>query len=214
MSADHEHGGHGEPVAASGTAPAVEADPHFSPDGQTLAFTSNRSGVDAVYTMPASGGDPTRLTWYPASSNARGWTRDGQRVLYASSRETARRRATTGCGPSSREGGPSTILPAPWGTDASYSPDGERMIVDRVARWDSEWRAYRGGQNTPLTVLNLQTLEETDIPNPRPHDRHPACLAGRHDLLPQRPRLGEQRLGLHTSLWRPAAGHALYRLRR
>ncbi|OZC03825.1 S41 family peptidase [Rubricoccus marinus] len=144
--------------------PAVEADPHFSPDGQTLAFTSNRSGVDAVYTVPASGGDPTRLTWYPASSGARGWTRDGQRVLYASSRETA----PTGYDrlwTVAASGGPSTVLPAPWGTDGSYAPDGERVIVDRVARWDSEWRAYRGGQNTPLTILDLGTLAESEIPN-------------------------------------------------
>ena len=61
--------------------PAVESDPHLSPDGQSLAFSSNRSGVWAVYVMPARGGDATRLTWYPAASYARGWTPDGSRIL-------------------------------------------------------------------------------------------------------------------------------------
>ena len=36
--------------------PAVESDPHFSPDGSTIAFTSNRSGSNAVYVVPIEGG--------------------------------------------------------------------------------------------------------------------------------------------------------------
>ncbi len=68
---------------------AVEANPHFSPDGQWLAFSSDRSGIPQVYIVPAQGGTPTRLTWYPAPSFPRGWTPDGKQVLYASSRESA-----------------------------------------------------------------------------------------------------------------------------
>ena len=155
--------------------PAVESDPHFSPDGQTIAFTSNRSGVEAVYTVPAVGGDPTRLTWYPAPSSARGWTRDGARVLYASSRETApvgyNRLWTV-----ARAGGPSERVPIPWATDGAYAPDGGRMVYDRVTRWESEWRNYRGGQNTPLTLLDLRTLDETHLPSERTVDIQPVWM--------------------------------------
>ncbi|PAP76157.1 S41 family peptidase [Rubrivirga marina] len=155
--------------------PAVESGPHFSPDGEWVAFTSDRSGVPAVYVVPAAGGDPTRLTWYPEPSEARGWTPDGARVLYASSRETApvgfNRLWTV-----SPDGGPSELLPAPWGNDGAYSPDGQRVIVDRVTRWDEEWRAYRGGQNTPLTILDLGSLAETRLPNERTTDVHPVWL--------------------------------------
>ncbi|MEM0963530.1 MAG: protease, partial [Bacteroidota bacterium] len=152
--------------------PAVESDPHLSPDGRTVAFTSNRAGIPAVYTVPLDSGDPTRLTWYPAGAEARGWTPDGDRVLYATSRETApvgyNRLWTV-----STAGGPSEMIPAPWGNDAAYSPDGERLIVDRMTRWDDEWRAYRGGQNTPLTILDLESLAETRLPNERTTDVHP-----------------------------------------
>ena len=158
--------------------PAVEADPHFSPDGRHIAFTSDRSGVDAVYVVSADGGAPTRLTWYPVASRARGWSPDGQRVLYASLRETA----PTGYDrlwTVPMDGGPSTMLPAPWGTAGSFSPDGRRLVVDRVERWDVEWRNYRGGQNTPLTVLDLGTLAETSIPNPdRTTDTQPVWMGG------------------------------------
>ncbi len=158
--------------------PAVESDPHFSPDGRWIAFSSNRSGTPQVYVVGVEGGEPTRLTWYPAGSYPRGWTRDGARVLYASSRETAPvgfdRLWTVPA-----TGGPSTMLPAPWGYDGSYAPDGRRLVVDRVTRWDWEWRSYRGGQNTPLTILDLNSLEEVRLPNERTQDRYPVWLGGK-----------------------------------
>ena len=165
--------------------PAVESDPHFSPDGQSIAFTSNRSGVAMVYLVPATGGTPRRLTWYPAASYARGFTPDGTRVLYASTREAApvgfERLWTVLV-----EGGPSDLLPAPWGHDGAYSPDGKRIVVDRVTRWDVEWRHYRGGQNTPLTILNLDDLQETRLPHERTIDVHPVWMGGAVHFLSDR----------------------------
>jgi tricorn protease len=152
--------------------PATESDPHFSPDGRWLAFTSNRSGVPQVYIVPVEGGAPTRLTWHPAGAGARGWTPDGKRVIYSSTRETA----PVGYGrlwTVAATGGPSTLLPAPWGFDGSMSADGNRMVVDRVSRWDVEWRHYRGGQNTALQVLDLKTLGEQAIPSERSMDIRP-----------------------------------------
>jgi tricorn protease len=158
--------------------PAVEADPHLSPDGQWLAFTSNRSGADAVYVVPVAGGDAVRLTWHPSASRARGWTPDGSRVLYASSRETAptpHDRLWT----VPREGGPSTLVPAPMAHRGAYAPDGSRIVVDRVTRWDEEWRNYRGGQNTPLTILDLGNLAEHRLPHgERTTDTQPVWLGG------------------------------------
>ncbi len=155
--------------------PAVERDPHFSPDGKLVAFTSNRSGSNAVYTVPVEGGDATRLTWHPSGSSVRGWTPDGKQVLYASSRDAA---------PTAYErlwtvptmGGPSTILTQQWGFDASYASDGQRLVLDRMDRWDSEWRGYRGGQNTPLIILNLKDRSEELLPNASTVDIQPLWL--------------------------------------
>ncbi|MFW6331064.1 MAG: S41 family peptidase [Gemmatimonadota bacterium] len=35
-----------------------------------------------------------------------------------------------------------------------------------MSRWDTEWRGYRGGQNTPLVILELGDLDEVRLPNP------------------------------------------------
>ncbi|GEO12029.1 S41 family peptidase [Segetibacter aerophilus] len=154
---------------------AVEGNPHFSPDGNSIAFSSDRSGVTQVYIVPAAGGSPIRLTWYPAPSVPRGWTPDGKQVLYASTRETAPS-AYNRLWTVSTKGGPSTLLPAPWAFDGNYSPDGNKLCVDRVSRWDVEWRHYRGGQNTPLQVLDLKTLTEQSIPTNGSMDIHPLWM--------------------------------------
>ncbi|HSG47625.1 MAG TPA: hypothetical protein VLA43_07440, partial [Longimicrobiales bacterium] len=155
--------------------PAVESEPHFSPDGRWIAFTSNRSGTNAVYVVSADGGTPTRLTWYPAPTWVRGWTPDGSRIVYASIRETApagyERLWTV-----SPQGGPSELLPAPRGNDGSFAPNGRRIVMDPVGRWDVEWRGYRGGQNTPLTILDLESLEEVRLPNERTTDLSPVWM--------------------------------------
>jgi tricorn protease len=58
--------------------------------------------------------------------------------------------------------------------------------VDRVSRWDSEWRRYRGGQNTPLTILNLDNLEEIRLPNERTSDIQPVWIGERIYFLSDR----------------------------
>ncbi|HCC71395.1 MAG TPA: protease, partial [Bacteroidales bacterium] len=165
--------------------PAVESDPHFSPDGKWIAFTSNRSGNNAIYIVSSEGGDAKRLTWHPSGTNARGWTLDGKRVLFASTRNTP---------PSSFdrlwtvsvEGGPPELLSSQWATNGSFSPDGNRIIIDRVRRWDVEWRAYRGGQNTPLIILNLNDKSEILLPNESTTDIQPVWMGDKIYFLSDR----------------------------
>jgi len=156
--------------------PAVESDPHFSPDGLSIAFTSDRSGIASVYVVPTSGGTPQRLTWFPSASYARGWSPDGKNILYASTRESAPSGSFCRLWTVPVQGGPSAVLPSPFGYDGSYSPDGKKMVVDRVTRWQNEWRNYKGGQNTPLQVIDLETLSEKEIPNDRNYDLHPKWI--------------------------------------
>jgi len=62
------------------THPSEETDPVISPDGQTLAFTARYEGPAELYTMPLSGGVPTRQTYEADTSIATTWTPDGKLV--------------------------------------------------------------------------------------------------------------------------------------
>jgi len=154
---------------------AIESHPHFSPDGQRLAFSSNRSGTHSVYVMPSSGGQANRLSWHAAGGSVRGWTPDGQRVLFASGRDTAPK-------PINRlwtiavDGGPAELVLNQWAYNGAYSGDGKHLVIDRMSRWDGEWRHYRGGQNTPLVVVDLASLEETMIDSDSTIDIEPVWV--------------------------------------
>ncbi|MDC6350895.1 PDZ domain-containing protein [Zeaxanthinibacter sp. PT1] len=154
---------------------AVEENPAISPDGKTIAFNSNKTGYHAVYTVPVTGGQAEQLTWHPSGAFVRGWSPDGKSVLYASSREFAPRPSNR-LWTISKEGGVPLLLSAQRGFDGSFSPAGDAIAIDRVTRWESEFRNYRGGQNTPLILLNLDTQSEVLIPNERSIDLHPTWI--------------------------------------
>src|SRR5271165_6852142 len=58
--------------------------PRFSPDGQWIAFSSDRDGNYDVYVMPATGGKPRQLTFHTANDNVVGWTPDGKKIIFTS----------------------------------------------------------------------------------------------------------------------------------
>ncbi len=175
----------GQNILRLTSTPAVESNPCFSPDGLWIAFNSNRSGVQSVYIVHSSGGSPKRLTWYPAAATVCGWSPDGSRVLYSTSRDnppTSFARLWT----VSVEGGPSSPVSQQWASDGSFSPDGKRIVIDRIQRWDVEWRNYRGGQNTPLIILDLTDQTEKLLPNESTMDIRPMWLGDKIFFLSDR----------------------------
>jgi len=164
---------------------AVESDPHFSPDGKSIAFTSNRTGDPSIYVVGIEGGDPTRLTYHPSGSFVRGWTNDGEYVYYASSRKSAPSRHFK-LWQINKDGGAETQLTTQWAANAEYSPDGTSLVIDRVRRWDKEWRVYRGGQNTPISILNMTDMSEVLLPNNKTTDINPLWIKDKIYFLSDR----------------------------
>src|SRR5437016_3963524 len=63
--------------------------PVFSPDGNQIAFSSNRHGSYDVFIVPVRGGKPKRLTFDSAADMVNGWSPDGQQILFTSTRSLA-----------------------------------------------------------------------------------------------------------------------------
>ncbi len=62
--------------------PAYDSQPRFSPDGKTIAFTSDRSGIENIWLMDADGGNPRPLTEEKDSYvRTAAWTPDGNYLI-------------------------------------------------------------------------------------------------------------------------------------
>jgi TolB protein len=66
--------------------PAFDDQPTWSPNGQRIAFISQREGNREVYQMNADGSNPTNLTLNPADDYGLVWSPDGRQIAFLSSR--------------------------------------------------------------------------------------------------------------------------------
>jgi tricorn protease len=137
--------------------------PKFSPDGKLIAFSAAYGGNTDVYVIPAMGGEPKRLTWHPGPDIVQGWTPDGKTIVFSSTRATAAPSGAPRFWTVPVDGGPETPMALPRAYQGKISPDGKRVAYRMNSSWDEERRNYRGGQNRPVWIVDLQTyaLETT-----------------------------------------------------
>lgn len=74
--------------------PAHDTRPHFTPDGQRLVFSSNRSGSFQVFSMAARGGEAIQHSFHSEGGLLECLTPDGRRAIVTANREHAGHNAT------------------------------------------------------------------------------------------------------------------------
>ncbi len=149
-----------------------EQDPVFSPDGKWLAFSGEYDGNVDLFVMPAAGGAPRRLTWHPGPDRPVAWTRDGARILFRTSRDSATNDQRLFSIPAA--GGWPERLPLPEAFAGSYSPDGRRLAYMPHERYQLAWKRYRGGESTFVWLVDLATLEVSALPRGNSNDAYPS----------------------------------------
>jgi tricorn protease len=117
--------------------------PHFSPDGQLLAFVGREEGPSEIYVMPAIGGVAQRLTFQSVRCRVAGWTPAGDAILYASNAGQAHydHNAIYAISP---QGGQPRQVPVGMANTISYGPHGG-VVIGRNTNEPARWKRYRGG---------------------------------------------------------------------
>jgi tricorn protease len=162
----------------------TETDPAFSPDGQTIAFTGEYDGNVDVYVIPVAGGVPKRLTYHPAPDRVLGWTRDGKRVLFESTRNSYARSGqlfTIGLDETLP-----TELPLPSAEEGSFNSDGSQIAYVPLTHAFNTWKRYRGGQATPIWIARLSDSSIQKLPRKDSNDFNPMWVGSRIYFLSDR----------------------------
>src|SRR5215210_7550885 len=168
--------------------PGLEMFARFSPDGQWIAFTGQYDGDEQVYVIPATGGVPKQLTWYPArgplpprwgyDNQVYGWTADGKSVFFRSLRDgwdlTDSRIYTVPVA-----GGLGEPLPMPMSGGADLSPDGKKAVYTPFARDFRTWKRYQGGWAQDLWIFDLASHEAKNITNTPRTERDPMWIGSK-----------------------------------
>jgi tricorn protease len=160
--------------------------PRFSPDGKWVAFSGQYAGNLDVYVVPVTGGIPKRLTWHPSDDLVQDWTPDGKSVLFASERGAWAPSPTWRFYSVPAAGGTEEPFVLPRAFQGRLSPDGKQVAYRMNDSWDEERRNYRGGQNRPIWITDLASLETVTPPWTDSKDMEPAWIGGRVCFLSDR----------------------------
>jgi TolB protein len=141
----------------------------WSPDGQWIAFSSDRDGNWELYKMTVTGERITRLTDHAGSDGWPSWSPDGKRIVFASDRSGNWEIFSMGDdGADVRQ---LTERPATDDTFPAVSPDGRRVVFSSQLAGRGEGELYAMGiDGTGVTRLT-STVAMNSMPSWCPNGR-------------------------------------------
>jgi tricorn protease len=167
--------------------PGLELFARFSPDGRTIAFTGQYAGDEQVYVMPASGGEPRQLTFYPAvgplpprwgyDNQVYGWSPDGESILYRSRRDAWASSAAT-LFTVGLDGSLPQAMPMPVAGAGTFVEDGYAVFYSPLFRDFRTWKRYEGGWAQDLWLFDLEQGEARQLTDHPRTDRDPMWIDG------------------------------------
>ncbi|MFZ1906752.1 MAG: PDZ domain-containing protein [Steroidobacteraceae bacterium] len=161
---------HGNTRNLTQTSNADEDHPSWSPDGKTIAYTTDVTGEQQLAVRPAEGGAERILSHF-----ARGffytplWSADGERLAFSDNLHRL------------------WLLPVSGGEPVQVAQDPYNEMHDQTWSPDGRWLAYSitgANQQTGIWLYNLASHRATRVSNPQMNDFSPVFdPAGRYLLF-------------------------------
>ena len=141
--------------------------PYWSADDSNIAFSSHRYGNADIFTIPATGGQPKRLTYHSAEDIITDYSNDG-RIIFSTDRNFKQIEWDSEINVVSENGGTPNLFLNSVGEMASVSPDGR--FVAFVKGWGRITReAYRGTANNEIWIYDTVTKKYSKIKDFKRH---------------------------------------------
>lgn len=164
-------GGNAYPVTSH-----VEYDayPVFSPDGQWIAFMSNRSGSTDIWVVPTRGGRARQLTTAGGREVPTDWSPDGKSLLFVSQRDTVHDTVFSLDVKTLRftkltEDYKTLLRPA-------FSPDGAQITFERNSGFPWTRPRYHGSGAAQLWTMDLKTGQRKSLADDERQHLYPRFL--------------------------------------
>jgi Tol biopolymer transport system component/C-terminal processing protease CtpA/Prc len=155
--------------------------PVWSPDGQSIAFASDRFGNFDVFVVPAKGGSAKRLTYNSANDLPWDFTPDGKQIIYSSPRNdlnTSVRFPNKGVFGKLYtvpvEGGRNLLLSTAGFQFARFDSKGERIIFQDRKGYEDEMRKHHTSSVTrDIWIYDTKNDKYSKVSDFEGEDREP-----------------------------------------
>ncbi len=138
----------------------MDDNPVWSPDGQWIAFSSNRSGNNDIYVVPADGGESKRLTWHSGNDVPSDWSPDGKNLIFKATRDAGENGLFTVDVRTTRTH--QVLMDMMSVGSPRYSSDGLHVVYNRFGfPWTRP--RYQGSAAAQLWVVDLATQKREKI---------------------------------------------------
>ena len=137
-----------------------EGEPTFSPDGETIAYVSDRTGNLEIFLRQVSGGPDVNISNNPADDFQPSFSPDGRQIVFVSTRAGASDRLFYGPN-NPAKGGDIWVMPALGGSARriaaagnfpSWSPDGSHILYASGPWFGGKLRRVPASGGTPQDV--------------------------------------------------------------
>jgi dipeptidyl aminopeptidase/acylaminoacyl peptidase len=135
--------------------PNSDSTPSWSPDGQKIAFSTDRDVNDEIYVMNEDGTNPIDLTNNAASDTSPAWSGDGQKLAFTSDRNgTFNLEIYSMNADGSAQTRLTNTADSVLDTGAAWSPDGQKIAFTTTRDGNSE-----------IYVMDANGANQTDLTN-------------------------------------------------